>query len=342
MRASEGEEPLHDRRDAAGAAGQRVEMGDHRGPVPGHGAHLPRPPDALAVCLAMVCDELHLNDEQYGQLLAAFRWTYALTHVAAGFVADRMPLASPMPGGAGVVGGGGLSRLRPPLAAPVADPAVAGHGRGLQLALRHPHRGQPLAAAGPCPGQRNFQQRLRGRFARGPLADSAAGQVSRLAAAFVAIGGLGLLWVLLWLWITRPSGRTEGERGRKGEGEIGRQRSLWRLPLSPSPPLPFSPSRFLLLSSLMRWLREVPLQPGFWMLLLVGVSVNPCWYFLNDWIPKYLHDQRGLSQLTAGMISVPVFLAADLGNLAGGGLVKYLTLGGWSLRPRARSPLPWP
>jgi len=82
----------------------------------------------------------------------------------------------------------------------------------------------------------------------------------------------------------------------------------------------------------MRWLREVPLQPGFWMLLLVGVSVNPCWYFLNDWIPKYLHDQRGLSQLSAGMISVPVFLAADLGNLAGGGLVKYLTLGGWSLR----------
>jgi ACS family hexuronate transporter-like MFS transporter len=68
------------------------------------------------------------------------------------------------------------------------------------------------------------------------------------------------------------------------------------------------------------------------MLFVVGVSVNPCWYFLNDWIPKYLHDQRGMSQITAGMISVPVFLAADVGNLAGGGLATYLATRGWSLR----------
>jgi len=52
-------------------------------------------------------------------------------------------------------------------------------------------------------------------------------------------------------------------------------------------------------------------------------------------VPKYMHDQRGMSQLSAGMTSVPVFLFGGLGNLAGGALVKYLTFLGWPLR-RAR------
>ena len=46
----------------------------------------------LALSAPAVTKEMHLSDEQYGQLLAAFRWTYALMHVVAGLLADRLPL----------------------------------------------------------------------------------------------------------------------------------------------------------------------------------------------------------------------------------------------------------
>ena len=40
----------------------------------------------------MICKEFRLSDEQYGELVAAFRWTYALMHIPAGFLADRVGL----------------------------------------------------------------------------------------------------------------------------------------------------------------------------------------------------------------------------------------------------------
>ena len=46
----------------------------------------------MSLCGPMICQEFKLSNEQYGQLVAAFRWAYALSHVPAGFMADHLPI----------------------------------------------------------------------------------------------------------------------------------------------------------------------------------------------------------------------------------------------------------
>ena len=46
----------------------------------------------LSICEKQIREEFLLNDEQYGELLAAFRWAYGLMQIPAGLMADRLPL----------------------------------------------------------------------------------------------------------------------------------------------------------------------------------------------------------------------------------------------------------
>ena len=46
----------------------------------------------VAICEDKICAEFNLNGEQFGQVLAAFRWTYGLMQIPAGLMADHLPL----------------------------------------------------------------------------------------------------------------------------------------------------------------------------------------------------------------------------------------------------------
>jgi len=46
----------------------------------------------LSLCGPMICKEFNLSNEQYGELVAAFRWAYAFTHIPAGWIADHLPI----------------------------------------------------------------------------------------------------------------------------------------------------------------------------------------------------------------------------------------------------------
>ena len=143
--------------------------------------------------------------------------------------------------------------------------------------------------------------------------------------AFVGLGiGLPALAILLGPLIAGPLGRTCAAVGQ-----------AW-------PAVPWLLGSGLaaaaaggVLWSLVRWRLGAV---AFWMLVLIALTVNSCWYFVNEWVIVYLRNSRQLDDLRiAGMVGTLVvltliFVVADLGNVVSGGIIKGLVARGWSLR----------
>lgn len=112
----------------------------------------------------------------------------------------------------------------------------------------------------------------------------------------------GLGFVALWLWLYRKPEEhkwlTEEERSlilRERKADEGPAEQLgWRA----------------------RW-GEILRHPAVWALMLARLLTDPVWYFLNFWLPKYLHTERHLEQSALSRIWV-VYLAADVGFLSAG------------------------
>lgn len=126
---------------------------------------------------------------------------------------------------------------------------------------------------------------------------------------FLVTGGLGMLIVIPWLLLFRPLARhpwvTEAEKKHILDGQ------------APEPPEQDYP-----LTELARW-RTILGSRKVWALMGARLLTDPVWYFLQFWMPKYLHSERNLTQGQLASLWF-IFLAGDIGFIGGGMLSDRL------------------
>jgi len=326
----------------------------------------------LVICKKQIAEEFGLNNEQYGKLLASFRWSYALMQVPAGMIADRFSLRTTYGLAVGLwslAGGAAAFVFRFPML--MITRGVLGMGE----TFNWPCASRIVANAFP-PSDRSLAS---GIFNSGAAVGSliAPALIGGLAwnfgwrTAFFAVGGLGSLWLVLWFAVTTRRSPANAALEARYELSLRGQSIFSAVFVGAGIGLPvtvvlFGPAVIGPLERFgaaigdawpaMTWILEIGLGAvmlggiawsliwwrrravAFWMLIVVTLTVTPCWYFVQEWMIAYLQDSRQLDSMRiAGMVgtlvvTTMVFLGADLGNVISGAVIKGLIARGWSLR----------
>lgn len=260
----------------------------------------------LSLTAERVMEEFHLSREGLGEVIAAFRYAYALFQVAGGWMVDvwgpRLvyPLALGVWSLAGVLTG--LARSVSML---VGYRFLLGTGEAFNwpCALKVTQRLVPPKDRALANGIFNSGAAAGAMLA--PVIVTAVALSLGWRAAFVVTGMLGMVWVLAWFPLTRPfSGRLGG---------------------APQPPRRVLQTTARILS-----------RRAFWLLAVSAIIVNSVNYFLADWIPLYLKTDRGFSFAVGNALSILIYASLEAGNLSIGLLVKKLVEAGWTVASARR------
>lgn len=251
----------------------------------------------MSILAPAVQQEMHLDNVALGWLFSAFYYTYTLAQFAVGAFLDR-------------------SHLRWAFAIAVLAWSVAGALTalsanfvmllcfrlllGLAESANWPAAMRIVARALP-PKDRPLGN---GIFTSGTsigalIAPSLILGIAAYAGwrwAFVCVGGLGLVWLVVWIWFTADPSFA----------------GVWRAP---------RPSAQSAASAYGRILSDA----RFWRVFAVTILVNPCLYFNVNWLPTYFSQHRGLQPgREMGFALTLIYLGLDLGYLACGFGVRHL------------------
>ena len=119
--------------------------------------------------------------------------------------------------------------------------------------------------------------------------------------AFVATGGLGLVWLALWIPFYRNPPQASDS--------------------SIAPPT-------------VRWVSLFGYRQT-WAFIVGKLMADPVWWFYLYWLPKFLDAKYGVKLANVAAPIIAVYLIADVGSVGGGWISSALIKRGWSVN-RAR------
>ncbi len=255
----------------------------------------------LALLKPTLEQEFTWSDGDYANMVSAFQFSAAFAFLGTGWFLDRVGLR---PGFALGVGLWSLAGMAHAFSAGVFGFIAARMALGAAESIGTPAAVKTAATY--------FDQKERSIvLGIGNTAPSVGAIVTPLAipaiavalgwkAAFLIAGGLGLVWVVVWLMVrVPPVADTAAVEGGK---------------------VPWL--------SLVRDRRTVALAGA-------KVLSDQVWFFMLSWLPDLFHRMFGLPQGTVGLPVALVFTLAAFGALTGGWLPTYLMQRGWSVN-RAR------
>lgn len=128
--------------------------------------------------------------------------------------------------------------------------------------------------------------------------------------SFFVTGGLDLVWLVAWLsFFHLPA-----QHPRLSPGE----RALIESDHEIDPPLRIPYARLLT-------------KRAAWAFLIGKFMTDPVWWFYLYWLPGFLNRNYGLDLAHLGPPLIVIYLAADVGSIAGGWLSGRFLSRGWSL-----------
>ena len=137
-------------------------------------------------------------------------------------------------------------------------------------------------------------------------------------ATFVALGGLGLIWVVPWLIIYKSGTASHpwltGEEreyiltGQKQNNEGGEEIA------------DFAPG----------WLEMLQYRQS-WAVIASRFFLDPVWWLFVSWLPIYLADEFGFDIAQIGLFAWVPYVGAAVGSILGGWLAGKLLKDGWSV-----------
>jgi len=245
---------------------------------------------ALSVVAPGLCKEFRMSDETYGLVVSAFMLAYTIMNGVSGPLLDRLGTRV---GYALSIGWWSTASL---LHAFARGPYLLGCCRfllGMGEAANWPAAVKLVAEWFPR-HERSFAS---GIFNSGAAVGAIAAPpfVAWLVlswgwpAAFMVVGVLGYLWLIVWWHVYfTPAAVETGAQGPPPS---------WKRLLR---------TRFLVFFTLSK------------------VFIDPVWYFYIFWFPKYLGSVHGLDIREIGATAWIPFLTADFGNLTGGWITGIL------------------